>query len=188
MSISRRCALFTKDELTPGQAELYAKILGGPRASGPQHFSLTADNGSLVGPFNALLLSPGLGGAVQELGAAVRYRTRFTDRVREMAILIVAAHWKSAFEAVAHEAVGRAIGLTDEELSTIAGGGIPHLDDPQEQACVRIVHALTRGDIDDELWAATRDIVTQEIMFELVTLVGYYAGLALQMRVFRVDS
>ena len=39
-----------------------------------------------------------MGAALQDLGAAVRYRTGLTDRVREMAILLVAAHWDSAFE------------------------------------------------------------------------------------------
>lgn len=186
MSIGRRIDPLQQDDLTPEQADLYARILGGPRAAGPQYFSLTAPDGSLVGPFNALLLSPGLGGAVQELGAAVRYQTQLSSRIREMAILVVAAHWHSTFETAAHEAVGRAIGLTEEELTAIAAGDIPTLDDEYELACIRIVDALTHGDIDDELWVQTRELVSTETVFELVTLVGYYAGLALQMRVFRV--
>ncbi|HEY0949418.1 MAG TPA: hypothetical protein VGD85_04425, partial [Nocardioides sp.] len=52
------------------------------------------------------LLSPAVGDALQRLGAAVRYRTALPDRAREMAILLVAARWDSAFEREAHEAVG----------------------------------------------------------------------------------
>ena len=173
--------------LDPEQTALYDSIAHGPRAQGPQHFALTRDDGSLTGPFNALLLAPGLGGAIQELGAAVRYRTSFTARERELCILIVAAHWKSAFEQMAHEAVGRSVGLTDAELSAVRDGGLPDLSDARELACARLVHALARGDVDDELWASASATLDQPTIFELTTLVGYYALLALQLRVFRVE-
>lgn len=179
---------FTPSELTPEQAELYASIATGPRATGPQHFALTNDDGSLVGPFNALLLSPVLGHALQGVGAAVRYSTALTARTREIAILIVATHWHSAFELMAHEAVGRAAGLTDAEITAIREGGIPSLDDEHEAACAALVHAATRGDLDDAQWAAARAVLDEPTIFELVTLVGYYAALALQLRVFRVGA
>src|SRR6476659_5793146 len=91
--------------LTPEQSALYTAITGGPRAQGPQHFALTSEDGSLRGPFDLMLRSPAVGTAQQELGAAIRYRTGFTDRMRELAILLVAAHWDSAFERESHEAI-----------------------------------------------------------------------------------
>lgn len=175
---------FVPDDLDPEQRALYASIAEGPRAQGPQHFALTHADGSLAGPFNALLLSPALGGAVQELGAAVRYRTALTGRERELGILIVAAHWQCAFERRAHEAVGLAAGLTREELDVVARGGIPQLEG-HELAVARVAHALARGDIDDELWESSG--LSDETVFELTTLVGYYALLALQLRAFRVS-
>jgi 4-carboxymuconolactone decarboxylase len=167
---------------------LYEAITRGPRAQGPQHFALTHDDGSLAGPFNALLLSPRLGTALQDLGAAVRYGTALSDRVRELAILVVAAHWDSAFERMAHEAVGRASGVTDEEILAVRSGALPILTDPVELASLRVVHAAAAGDIDDGLWTEARDVLDEPSLFELVTLVGYYAALALQLRVFRVDQ
>jgi 4-carboxymuconolactone decarboxylase len=178
----------TPSELTPAQAELYRGITGGSRATGKQHFDLVNPDGSLSGPFNALLLSPALGDAVQNLGAAVRYQTALTDRSREIAILIVAAHWDSAFERMAHESVGRAAGLTEIELKRLRSGGIPALTDPYELACARATLALVGGDIDDALWAELREELAESTLFELSTLVGYYATLALQLRVFRVDE
>jgi 4-carboxymuconolactone decarboxylase len=181
-----RLPRFVPGALTPSQSELYESIAGGPRAQGPQHFALTAPDGSLNGPFNALLVSPELGGAIQELGAAVRYRTGLTAREREIAILIVATHWQSAFEIMAHEAVGRAAGLTDAELATIAAGDVPELADEHELLAAQVTHALARGDVDDVLWAAATAVLDDVTVFELTTLVGYYALLALQLRVFRV--
>lgn len=175
-------------ELSATERALYEAIAHGPRSLGPQHFALTRDDGSLTGPFNALLLSPPLGNALQALGAAVRYETTMTARTRELAILVVAAHWNSAFERMAHEAVGRAAGLAEEELAAVASGAIPLLADDHERAAIRLVHSATRGDLTDDQWAEARAVLTEEQIFELITLVGYYAALALQLRIFRVDQ
>lgn len=183
-----RLPLLAPASLTDRQRVLYGDIADGPRAAGPQHFALKNPDGSLAGPFNALLLVPALGDAIQSLGAAVRYETSLSPRERELAILVVAAHWDCEFERHAHEAVGRAAGLTEVELAVTRAGGIPPLDDDHEQLCTRLAHALTRGDVDDELWTDAARVVPIETVFELSTLVGYYALLALQLRVFRVES
>ena len=99
---------------------MYRAIAGGPRASGP--FPLTDEKGHLRGPFNAMLLSPPVGLTLQAVGASVRYNTVLTDRVREMAILVVAAHWGSDFERESHEAVGRACGLIEGGIERASPG------------------------------------------------------------------
>ena len=96
--VIERLPRLAPEALTGDQRALYDAITSGPRAQGPQHFALAAQDGTLNGPFNALLYSPALGEALQEVGAAVRYRTGLTDRARELAILLVAARWHSAFE------------------------------------------------------------------------------------------
>jgi 4-carboxymuconolactone decarboxylase len=174
-------------ELSEAQQSLYRGITEGPRAQGPRHFELTNKDGALLGPFNAFLLSPRLGGALQELGSAVRYQSSLSARIREMAILIVAARWNSAFERTSHESVARAVGLTDAVLEEIREGRVPELEDGHERACAHLVSAMVDGDIDDEAWAKWAKAVDRTTVFELTTLVGYYATLALQMRVFRVD-
>ncbi|MGI9156407.1 MAG: carboxymuconolactone decarboxylase family protein [Marmoricola sp.] len=174
-------------DLDAGQASLYASITEGPRAQGPAHFDLTGADGSLLGPFNALLLSPDLGAALQGVGVAVRYRSTLSARTREIAILTVAAHWDCAFERAAHQRVGRAVGLTDHEVSEISAGRVPALEDPHEQACAHLVRAMVEGDVDDEAWSAWAETSGKSTVFELTTLVGYYATLALQLRVFRAE-
>ena len=95
--------------LDDDQRSLYDAIAGGRRAQGPQLFRLADSAGRLEGPFNAFLLQPRLGSALQALGSAVRYDTALDDRCREIAILVVAAHWRSDFEWYAHEAVARSV-------------------------------------------------------------------------------
>lgn len=183
--MTSRVQAFTPEALSDEQRALYAAIAGGPRAQGPQHFPLTRPDGSLRGPFNALLLAPALGGALQDVGAAIRYRGALSDRAREIAILLVAAHWDSAFEREAHEAVGAAAGLSDAELGALRRGdaGVFAGD---EGLVAAVTAQLLGGDLDDELWDAASVALGEAVVFELTTLVGYYATLALQLRVFRV--
>jgi 4-carboxymuconolactone decarboxylase len=175
------------DELTDAQRPLYDVIVGGPRAQGPQHFALTASDGSLRGPFDALLLSPAVGTALQELGAAVRYSTQLTDRARELAILLVAARWRSSFERDSHEAIARALGFTDVELAALQDEDARPFGGT-ELLVARTVLGLLDGDLDDALWAEASAAIGEQVMFELTALVGYYSTLALQLRVFRVES
>ena len=98
----------------------------------------------------------GSGSALQDLGAAVRYRSRLTDRAREIAILVVAHHWHSAFEIYAHEAVGAAAGLSAGELTLAARGAARRTGRrPSERTVAATAAALAgRGDLDDAEYAA----------------------------------
>ncbi|KOV97260.1 carboxymuconolactone decarboxylase [Streptomyces sp. NRRL B-1140] len=183
--MTARLAGLLPGELDEQQSEVYRTITAGPRAAGPQAFALVDEGGRLRGPFNAMLLSPPVGLAVQAVGAAVRYESVLTDRVREMAILVVAAHWGSAFEWAAHEAVGRAHGLTEPELHALRSGGLPNLPDPAERTALSATAALTRtGALSDSEYYDTVAAWGERGLFELTALVGYYALLALQLRVF----
>jgi 4-carboxymuconolactone decarboxylase len=175
------------DSLDEHQRAVYDAITGGPRARGPRLFPLTAADGGLAGPFNAFLLQPRLGNAVQALGSAVRYETALGDRAREIAILVVAVANDSAFEWQAHAAIGAHAGLTDSELAAVRAGEFGALPPGPEQVVARTGHALaTGGDLDDESYELAVAALGEPGLFELLTLVGYYAMLAMQLRVFRV--
>lgn len=180
-----RLAALTPDELTPEQRPLYEAITSGPRARGPQHFALTREDGSLTGPFNALLYSPAVGSALQEVGAAIRYRTTLDDRSRELGILLVAAREDSAFERDSHEAVARGIGLGETELEAVRREDLSPFAGI-EAAVGRTVLALLDGDLDEDVWQSASAELGAGTVFELTALVGYYRMLALQLRVFRV--
>jgi len=175
------------EELSEDQRLLYDQITGRPRGQGPQPFPLTDPTGGLYGPFNAMLLSPPAGEGLARLGAAVRFQNQTTARIQEMAILAVAAHWDSAFERYAHEAIGRGVGLTDAELTALREQHELRLDDPGEAAALATVRALLdRADLTDEEYQAASHQLGERVVFELITLVGFYASIALQLRVYRV--
>lgn len=184
--MSDRLAQLTPDVLDEAQRIVYQGITGGDRLKGIQHFPVVAADGSLNGPFGVMLHAPGVGGALQELGAAIRYRTRLSARIREIAILLVATAQKSDFEWWAHERVGRAVGLTAGELDQLSAGGFTS-HDPVEQAAAELCTTLLADQaVTDRDFARYADILGVEAIIELSTLLGYYRTLAQLMAVFTI--
>jgi 4-carboxymuconolactone decarboxylase len=130
----------------------------------------------------------GLG--LQALGAALRYEFGLPDRVREAIILVVAGHHGSAFERYTHEAAGRQVGLTSREIESPRDACPADVfTEPAEQSAVDAAHQLlTRGDCDDDCFAALDRHHGKDGVFEVATLVGYYSLLAMQLRLFRADQ
>ncbi|MBE1582664.1 carboxymuconolactone decarboxylase family protein [Nonomuraea angiospora] len=184
-----RLPKLTRAALSQEQLALYQEITSGPRVTGPQHFAVQDRDGSLNGPFGVMLYAPALGGALQELGAAVRYRTKMSARTREIAILTVAAATRSDFERYAHERVGRAAGLTEEELSALASGTFAS-EDPVEGAAYALCRRLqdTPRPLDDDEYEAMVSVLGHEGVVELVVLIGYYRTLAQLMEVFGIGA
>ena len=174
------------EELTAEQRSLYDSIAGGDRARDAS-FRLTEADGSLVGPFNALLLSPAVGNALQAVGAAIRFGCDLSPLVREVAILAVAAHWRSPFEWWAHEPIARRAGLNDEQIAALKAGETPHFEDSAATAAYAFSHALIAGERpDDATFEAARETFGPAGVMELVALVGYYNLLAQLMQTFDI--
>ena len=156
-----------------------------------QATALATGAGGLAGPFNAMLYAPDVGHALQELGAAIRFRTSLTPRIRETAILVVAQAWDSAYERSSHELIGRDAGLTEPEIEALRAGTDPGFSDERERVAWSVVRSLVGigapADLDDREYDLAVRTLGEQALVELSTLVGYYATLALQMRIFRVD-
>lgn len=183
--MTARIPLSRPDELDPARRAVYEAISGGSRATGP--FRLTDEQGRLLGPFNAMLLQPAIGDALQRLGAALRYQGELTDRCRELAILTIAAHWRSEFERDAHERVGAAAGLTAAEMAAVRTGDLVPADETERAVVAATRALLADADLGADGYERVVDVLGPARLFELTTLVGYYGLLALQMRVFGVE-
>jgi len=185
-----RLAVLSSEEMTPEQLDLYREILSGPRGQGPRAVALSSGAGGLAGPFNAMLYAPPVGHALQELGAVIRFRTQLAPRIREMAILVVAQAWDSGYERASHEPIGREAGLTEPEIEALRVGADPGFTDKHEQVAYSVVRALTgpAADLDDQEYDTAVALFGEQALVELSALVGYYATLALQLRIFRVPA
>jgi 4-carboxymuconolactone decarboxylase len=177
----RRLRPLRPDELDAEQRAVYDALADPPGRVG------IAPDGSLHGPFDAMLRAPRSGAALQSLGAALRYGGVLPERVRELATLQVAAHHRSDFEWYAHAPLAAAAGLPVALLEVVRSGGPVEPDDPAERAAAAVVaQLLERGDVGDDAWASAVGHLGEAGAVELTTLVGYYSLLAVQMRVLRV--
>src|SRR4051812_2724412 len=179
----------TKAALTDDQDALYDALIGGLLGGTRSAAVITDDAGYVQGPFTVMLHHPTVGHPVQDLGAVLRFRGSLSDRARELVILVVAAHWQSDFEWWAHERIGRSVGLTDAEIDALRTGAPLTIDDAVDQAAFDAARALVRNaDLDDAEYAAVQAALGDELLVEVTAIVGYYAMLALQMRVFRIAA
>ena len=175
------------EDLDEAQRALYEAIAGGPRAGGP--FRLTDDEGHLLGPFDVLLLAPDLGNAVQGLGAALRFSGSLPDRTRELVICAVAVEWRSRYEWYAHARVGRAVGLSEDEMEALLAGETPATATAAERSALQLARALLgpRSVGGDLFESAVSDHGASGVL-EVAVLVGYYQTLAGLLEVFDVGS
>jgi 4-carboxymuconolactone decarboxylase len=183
---SKRLPLLDPGELRKDQLQVYEAVVGGPRAD-QSSFGVTDRQGRLLGPYNAMLHSPSVGMSLQDLGAAVRFRTAFSPREREIAILMVAVHWRSDYIWYAHQRAGRDVGLSESEMETLRVGDDPAFAEARERTIYRaMVSLIQTADLDDGIYAESVSELGHAMLVELITLVGYYTTLALQLRIFRV--
>jgi 4-carboxymuconolactone decarboxylase len=148
--------------------------------------SIVTDEGTLMGPFNAWVTAPGIGGRLAALGAALRFESSVERRLLEVAIITVGARWHAEFEWWAHSRMALHFGVTQEAVDAIARGETPSLPDDE-----RIVHAVATqlvadGHVDPATYEAARQLLGDRGTVEIVTLCGYYTLVCFTLNAFDV--
>ena len=108
-----------------------------------QGFINVRDDGALLGPWNPWIHEPQFGKPVWELTKAMVSKPSLPPAVREVAILVTGAHFRSAYELYAHVIVAEHRGLSDEKLATIVAGQRP--TDPVTEKGCRLRFCLRAG-------------------------------------------
>lgn len=176
-------------DLDEDQARLYQDLVEGSRSRGPGGRSLALEDGSLRGPFNAMLFNPQLGNALQSVGVAIRYGTSLTGRIREMAILATAAANDCRYEWSAHVGLAENEGLDPAQIAAIAQcQTVPGLTADEELAYEIVRHVVDRQEIDDTTLERAMAALGTVGAVELVFLVGYYELLARSLTVWKIDA
>jgi 4-carboxymuconolactone decarboxylase len=174
-----RLPLRTRDELEDDAREVWDSITA-------TRGSIVTDDGALMGPFNAWVTAPTVGGRLAELGAALRFESSVERRLLEVVIITVGARWRAEFEWWAHSRMALHHGVSQETVDAIARGETPAMPDDE-----RIVHAVARqllddGHVDGETYDAARDLLGDRGVVEIVTLCGYYTLVSFTLNAFDV--
>lgn len=172
----------TPDRLDADQRAVYDGITEGPRGA-----ALTQEDGSLAGPFNALLYSPGIGAPAEKLGAAVRFSSSLPDDLRELAILITAREWGARFEWWAHARLARQAGIPDAVIDALRDRRDPPLEGEAHEAVYAFCRELldTRN-VGDATYQRLVAAVGERGAVDLVVLSGYYGLVSMILNTFEV--
>ena len=172
-------------QLSPEQKELYDSIASGPRAA--KRASLVDGEGHLTGPFNAFLHLPGLGKHWSAIGEGLRFRTVLDRGLFELAVLIIAAPWRSGHEWAAHARLAREAGIDQAVIDALRRGEGPSLNKPEEEAVFHFVHQLVaERRVSDSAYETVVSVLGEGQVVELANAVGYYLALAAMLNAFDV--
>ncbi|SJZ82587.1 hypothetical protein SAMN02745126_02447 [Enhydrobacter aerosaccus] len=181
-----RLPLIPPSELSSEQRALYDDMRKG-MASNFNAFRNMADDGSLIGPWNAWLHEPIIGAAIWNLTKAMTMQASLPDSVRQIAILVVGAHFRAAYELYAHVAVAEKEGMGPARLSTLVAGNRPD-DLSEEEGCAYdVASSLTSGGVLPEpCYARAVALFGQHGANELIYLVGLYCLVSTTLNAFNV--
>ena len=168
---------------------LYDKIINGPRKAQRGQVPIADDRGCLLGPFGLMTIAPVVGEAVQSVGSALRFGSGLSPRIREIAILVIAARFRSEFEWFAHEPAASASGIAEHQLDQLKAGSIPEdLSSEEALAASLIESMLAQHTLTDAEYNAALQSLGEQTLAELVWLCGYYSMLALSLNVFAPEN
>jgi len=157
--------------LSAAQAAAKAAIIDGPR-------------GRFEGPFVPLLRSPDLMGRLEKVGEYLRFGSGLAARLRELAILMVAAEYREETEWGIHKPIALQAGLAGAVIEAVAEGRRPEALQEDEQIVWDFVFEIfAKRRVSDATYQLAARAFGEDGVIDLTCLCGYYGLLALVMNV-----
>lgn len=161
-------------QLSPRQRDVYNAI--------------AASRGHVGGPLRVWVNSPELAARAQELGAFCRYHSSLPPRLSELAILIIGAHWKAAYEWNAHAPIALKAGIPEPVIEAIRCGRKPTFADSQQKAVYDFAFELIeKKSVCEATYEHARVTLGETALVDLVGIMGYYSLIALTCVAFEVE-
>jgi 4-carboxymuconolactone decarboxylase len=137
------------------------------------------------GPFFIWLHSPELLSRGQKLGLYARFQSTLPQRLSELCILIIAAHWRAAGEWVDHVPIARDLGVDTQALEALRKGLPAHFKNADEIAAYELAQELlNKRDVSDAAYARVKAVLGERGILDLVAVLGYYSLIAMSMKTF----
>jgi 4-carboxymuconolactone decarboxylase len=173
-------------DLTPIQKTLYDDMRAGI-AKGFNTFATERSDGALIGPWNASLHHPAVGKASWELTEAVNAIGVLPANVKEIAILVVAGHYRAAYQIYAHVAASERAGMPDTRISAIVANSRASDLTADEAVAFDVAYALCQGGpLPEPTWQLAVDAFSELGASELIYLVGVYSFISMTLNGFDV--
>ncbi|SEC11243.1 hypothetical protein SAMN05519104_0776 [Rhizobiales bacterium GAS188] len=173
-------------ELSAQQRPLYDDMRKGIEANF-KGFKAISDSGALIGPWAPWLDEPRFGGPIWELVKAMSFSPTLPRPVREVAILVTGAKFRSGYELYAHVIAAELRGLPDDKIATIVSGQRPPDLTREEAITYDVASSLVAGGVLPELCYKQAVAAFGETgAAELIYLVGLYCLVSVTLNGFDV--
>jgi len=138
--------------------------------------------------FRMLLNAPGCLPGFMTLGGSILSRQRLDPRLRELAILRVAALSQASYEWTQHVPIARACGATDAEIEAVEAGRLDALDPAAADVVEFAEECLRQVRVSDRTLERVRRRLSPQETTELVLAVGFYMLVARVLETLGVDA
>ena len=164
------------DQMTPEQRRLNDEIAGS-RGGGPAK-----------GPFALWLRTPELAAHANAFGSYLRHGTTVPQRLVELAVLIVARTYTAQYEWHAHAPHADRLGLAPDLVEAIRTRSVPVIVEEDEKIVHSVTTELTVGrKLGDDTYKRAVDVLGEQTLLDLVTIIGFYTMVAVVLVGFDVD-
>jgi 4-carboxymuconolactone decarboxylase len=176
LSRSERLPVPARDAMSEAQRDAADAIINGPRKA-------------IFGPFVPLLQTPLLMERIGKTGEALRFDGLLPDRIRELAICVVARETGNQFEWQTHAPLAVRAGVAQDAIDALAAGRRPRGLAADDECAVDFVSELMRRHgVSDATYAEAISRFGEPGTVELTALVGYFAMVCWIMNVARTPG
>jgi 4-carboxymuconolactone decarboxylase len=123
------------------------------------------------------------------LGGVLLTQLELDPKLRELAILLVAAHTGAEYEWIQHVGISRTIGIDDEQIAAVQRGDLQATClHPDARVLLRFTHGvLQQPRADEDTFTAMRERFPPRQIVELLLVIGNYHMLARIMTTLDID-
>ena len=148
----------------------------------------TRGGGAAKGPFALWLRTPELADKANAFGSYLRRNSNVPQNLVELAVLIVARHYTAQYEWHAHMNSWRELGLDEEVANAIRDRKIPKLKTDEDIIVFQVTTELLENrNVSDGTYESAREILGEQTLLDLVTIIGFYVMVALVLVTFEVE-
>jgi len=144
-------------------------------------------DGALLGPFIPMLHFPQYGAASVAFSTAIKKDSTLSNVLREIAILVTGAHFRSHYEMYAHSIVAENEGLSPTKIATITAGLRPADLTEDEAAVYDLTFALVKGGvIPNLLYKQALKTLGHKNLAELICTIGNYCLVSILLNTYDI--
>lgn len=175
-STNERLPLPERSLMSEAQQAAADAIINGPRKA-------------IFGPFVPLLQTPALMERIAKTGEALRFEGSLPERLRELAICVVARETANQFEWQTHAPLAIKAGVSAAAIAELAAGRRPRELVADEAVIVDfVIELMRRNGVCDATYAETTACLGEAGTVELSALTGYFVMVCWIMNVARTPG